>query len=318
MLYNTAFMFKVSLATYAIRLKSPGSQKNESLSKFGPDDMDLRDTLRDCLQSLKGEHNAKARHVMSARSVSMGKDDRTLCGLLDSGVYGRGSQLYHIDRKKITHQKTAKEAEMLPFYFLFSIPEMADEGILILERAGNIGVRKLIYSSIRDYIKEKHPGYALSLSHLVREDVVNTYLNGGNVSAIRFVRFGISSDFSELMAQGGHEEQSGTLEMVAKLGRGKYFRVGNLLDKFFAGRLELNRFVELPDFPYNTVKLDVSKGGETKIIDLSQLKIRGFYDISEVVQRDKHGNPKFESIDEEARKLLDSIEEGVYAPKRSG
>ena len=72
------------------------------------------------------------------------------------------------------------------------------------------------------------------------------------------------------------------------------------------------------EFPYDTVRLDVSKlGRRSNRNDLNRLKMRGFYNVSENVSRDSEGNPTFESIDAEARKLLQTVKAGVYAPEES-
>ena len=140
MICGTLPMSKVSLATYSVRLKDNGSGVNQILDKFGPQDRDLLNSLLKCLEGMKSNkaHDATAKHVMNTLAVTRG-DDRTITGTIESGIYGRGSRLRHVEAWTVTHTKTAKEADMLPFYFLFCLPEMADEGILILERAGNAG-----------------------------------------------------------------------------------------------------------------------------------------------------------------------------------
>ncbi len=311
-------MFKVSLATYSGRLRHDATGELVKLAKFGKAETDLLDVLQAALESMKAKraHDAESQHVMNTRTV-IRTDDRTLTGFIESGIYGRGSRLRHVESWTVTHNKTAKEADMLPFYFLIHIPEMADEGILILERAGNAGIRKTLGASLGGFVSKTHPGYTLSIYHLVRDDVVAAYLDGGEVSAIRLIRFGLPNDFADMLAH-GHKEEEGSLELVARMGRGRHFSLGKRIQRFIGGKVELQRFVELKEFRYDTVKLDVLKDGETRTVDLNRLRMRGFYNISGFVKRDDNGNPAFESIDKEARNLLQKIRSGMYAPEEGG
>ena len=216
-------MAKVSLATYSVRLRYGSSHTPETLGRFGPNDSDLFDVLYGFLKDLKksSSHDKRKKHVISTRNVFSG-DDRTIHGRIESGVYGKGSKIRSVDNGKMAHRKTPREADMLPFYFLFDIPEMANEGFLILERQGNIGIRKDIGVAMQGSLEKSHPGYTISFHHLVREDVVDAYLNGGAVSAIRFIRFGLPKDLADIVTR-GHVEEEGSVELVARLGEREVF-----------------------------------------------------------------------------------------------
>ena len=64
----------------------------------------------------------------------------------------------------------------------------------------------------------------------------------------------------------------------------------NRIRDYVNGKVKLQRFIELQDFNYDTVKLEVTKDGETRTVDLNRLKMRGFHNISASVERDKNGN----------------------------
>jgi hypothetical protein len=308
-------MFKVSLATYTLRIREIETGKYQKLDKLAPKKEDLLKILQDWLAVMKKEnvhtHNEAAHHVFNVTKADT--TGRTISGTVESGIYGRASKLRDVVDWKVTHTKTVKEADMLPFYFLFDIPEGTDEGILIVERVGNIGIRKSLGTSIGQYVETRLPGFSFGIHHLARQDVVKAYLDGGAVSAIRFVHFGLPKDFADLLEE-PHVEKRGSLELVARMGRGRAFDVGKRLQEYVSGKVKLQRFVELEDFEYDTVKIDVAKGGENRTIDLNKLKMRGFYNISAVVELDASGNPEFGSIDDAARELLQEVKDGVYLP----
>lgn len=309
-------MTRVSLATYSVRLRDKNTHEKQRVDCFGPNEDDLLKVLHLCLESMRKSelpaHDQEARQVFNV--VRIEQEGRTISGIIESGVYGRGCKLRHVENWSVTHRKTAKEADMLPFYFLFDIPQMTDEGFLILERIGNVGIRKALGRSIEAYIDVAHKSCAFKLWHLARGDVINDYLDGVAVSAIRFVRFGLTRDLADALPRGHSEQRGGSMELVVRLGRGKTFSVADRLKRLVGGRLPLNRFFEIEAFPYDNVKLNVVKDGGSRTIDLSKLSLRGFYNMSEAVDRDQDGNPKFESIDSEARFLLTRIKERVYGP----
>ena len=158
-------MFKISLATYTLRVRDIQTGKQQKLDQFGPKKNDLLNVLRDWLETMRKEnahtHDKAAHHVFNVTKADL--DGRTISGIVESGIYGRGSKLRDVEQWKITHTKTIKEADMLPFYFLFDIPEGTDEGMLIVERAGNIGIRKALGAALVPYIEKNFPGSSFDI-----------------------------------------------------------------------------------------------------------------------------------------------------------
>ena len=66
--------------------------------------------------------------------------------------------------------------------------------------------------------------------------------------------------------------------------------------------------IELHDFDYDTVKVEVDIAGSKKTIDLSDYgKLRVYYDVTSDVHMASNGHPIFASIDEIAQNYMNDL-----------
>jgi hypothetical protein len=93
--------------------------------------------------------------------------------------------------------RTPREAGMLPFYFLFRLPQGADEGLLILQRFSNFGIRRILAYDLNGYFSKFYPDYLIQLNPLIAPEVWKTYLSDGRILNIRFVKFGVPTDLAD-------------------------------------------------------------------------------------------------------------------------
>jgi hypothetical protein len=247
--------------------------------------------------------------MFSTSGISL--DGRVISGIVEKGDYGYESALINVNSQTISHRRSTQEAEMLPFFFLLNMPLRRDEGILILQKTGRSGIKTPLYRYFKDHFSSICTGYAIEFNPLVPEELINQYLNNGSIISVNFVSFSYSRDIADAFNCQDHLEDERQVQLIVST-KGLRFPFIERIREVISNNRPLNRFVELRDFEYNTVKLVLNVGGNQRTIDLRDMhKIKPNYDISSEVRVDPNGHPNMESIREIALNLLDEICRGM-------
>lgn len=303
----------LSLAAYAIKVRDVGEREDEIISDFAEGE-DLLDFFQQFFGDLKDKKidDKIIQQVLSVETLKV--EGRKLYGIVETGEYGEESVLWDVERLKVAHRRKKTEAEMLPFYFHLDLPEGTDEGILLLQRLGAIGIRQLLHFAVSRAFEKKHADHRLLFLPLVEPKEVEKYVKG-RIESIRFIRFGIPSDLSDAY-DAGHKEEGGYVELVVHARRGSNLPVNNRLKQFFEGRREIKDLIALDEtkFKYDNIKVRSRVGASSRTINLASPKrLRSYYDISETVRLDaKTGHPKFDSIHTLAEEIVGRIKSTIY------
>jgi hypothetical protein len=206
------------------------------------------------------------------------------------------------------------EADMLPFYFLFDVPDGTDEAIVICQRIGNYGIRNLFSGLMSPHFKNKFPNCRLNFLPTVDKEDFNKYANG-KIEAVRFIRYDVPSDLADIVNK-GDKELEGYVEMIVHAKKGKNLPVRNRLQQFLKSGKEIGDFVALKEtnFPYQKVKITSRLGGTRRTLDINDPKhLRSYHDITEEVSWDaKTGTPKFNSVHSLATQLVTKLKASMY------
>lgn len=296
----------ISLSTYTIRVRNE-ARKIVPLDNFCGG-RDLLDLLRAHLTVLRTQYTHDPEHKKLLRVSELRDHDRKLEGIIETGEYGYESSLYDVDLHRVSYNRRACEAEMLPFYFLADIPTASDEGILVLQRFKQFGIRKIFAESFKAYLAAECPDFTVAMSPLIPEELVRQYLRGGRIVKIRFVEFTVPTDIADAYDKGGHVEEGGHLELVLFARRNSHIPISRRVEQFLNNRRPINKLIELEHFDYQNVKLEVDFEGTHRTVDLSNLhRLRAYYDVSTKVQLGTGGHPVFESISGVGKELLGDL-----------
>ncbi len=302
----------ISLAAYSVKLWDTQEKEADPLSNFADSD-DFFTFSKDLLNGLKEktQNHEESQRVLTVKKL--GQEDRTLFGVIETGEYGVESDLLNVATGSVVHRRKKDEADMRPFYFLLDIPDGPDEGILILQRSGVLGIRKIVYQTMKTKFELDYPEYRLRISPLVEAEEFEKYLKG-KIESIRFVRFGIPSDIIDAY-DSGHKETEGYVELVVHARKGKSLPLNNRLKQVIAGKRTVSELIELTEthFEYENVKVQTKLGGSSRTLDFTnRSRLRSYHDITAQVHLDKNGHPKFDSIHELSLVLLENTRSRIY------
>ena len=107
-------------------------------------------------------------------------------------------------------------------------------------------------------------------------------------------------------------EGNGHIELTVVAGRGWRIPLKNPIRNVLGGSKNVREMVELQNFEYDNVKVELDVAGSRRTLDLSNImKIKAHYDITEELQVGSNGHPIFDSIDGIARNLMDDLLENL-------
>jgi hypothetical protein len=233
-------------------------------------------------------------------------------GTLERGGYGFSSTIFNVPLGKASYARQPTEANLIPYYFLFEVCPGADEGIFILERFGRGGIKSALGSDLAGYIRDKFPGFSLKIRTLVPSQLFDRYLEDGRIVRVRLIRFGIPRDIADRYAM-GHDETEGKVEFSITAERGREFPLVDRIKGVLTGGLEPSQFLVIDQLKhYNDVKVELNLRGSRKTINLGHPSLSWpTMDVTDQVEPEENGHPKFESIDEIARSYAMDIRESI-------
>jgi len=299
-------MASISLAAYSIRVRDRYTHQNCTLGDFGGS-KDLLNDVESHLKTLKKDfnHDENARKLL--RVAMFHVSGRLINGIIETGEYGYTSELLNVGSYQVAHKRTVEEAELLPFYFLFYIPEDADEGVMIFEKFKTFGIRTLFANGFKAAFSGNHPDHLVVVNHLAPSEVFEAYQKqDGEIKQITFTSFQLPKTIEDRFGVGGHKEEDVYVEFKIKAKRNSKIPAWESIQQYFKGKNRFNSLVEIPNFKAASIKVEVNVSGRSRTLNLTDRdKIRANYDISTEVDTDRNGHPKFSSIDELAKGILD-------------
>lgn len=300
-----------SLAVYVLTVRKANHRKKETLSSI-LGEHDLLDALKDYFTQIQKESPDNEDSQILLRVLNFTEDGRSLLGMLETGAYGDETVLCDRKTKKDVYKRTRDIADMWPFYFHFHIPEGTNEGILIIQRRGNYGIRSILYYVLAPRFEKQFQDLRLHIEPLVLEKEFRKLMKG-RVTEVRYCKYNQSSDVADSAGE-GHEEKFGTAMLIFKARQGKYFNLAQKLRDVVAGKPANEVFaLEDNDFKFDKVKVHLEQNGRPRQVDLNNLKnVRSYYPITDKLEEKGKSPNDFESLKEIARDLLQETRTQLY------
>jgi hypothetical protein len=314
-------MSTISLAPYTIRVRRRGEKTAFlPLGRLDAAD-DAFDRFLGFFKNLKTRHDRASKTFLRHIRFEPDSPNRVLEGILETGEYGYEAELIDVDANppKPTHRRRASEAELLPFYFRLDVPQQADQGFLILQRFGNLGIK----AAMEDALVQFFAGtpYLVELHPLVPEKVIEKWTHAMKVRRLRLVSFKVPQTITRAFQLGDSEEVYS--ELVIRARKGHTFPLpARLRNKNGEGFVEVQEMQEEIKelrrrlkgiFAPDTLKVEVSVAGRTRTLDMTDPgNLVAYHDVTEAVSPlGRNGHPDWEKIREEARKLAMDLRETV-------
>jgi len=140
----------------------------------------------------RAEASQKSLMVIDVRADAHGR----IWGALECGDRGRASNIRRQDGT-VAHPKTADEADMPPFCFLFAMREGFHTGVAIFQRAGLLGFKSVLCSDLKDRFAGMD--ITMKIGALVDATLLDSYFHQGMVTELEAVYHIKPNDNREFM-----------------------------------------------------------------------------------------------------------------------
>ena len=244
---------------------------------------------------------------------------RSISGIIETGRYGKEESIIDILKKddapvfKIHKNHSVQK----PFFFLICIPEIKKDGIIILEREGQFGIKSIFTHVFKKYIDQNFEEYTISYTNFVDDQVINNYINNGVYNTITLTRNSLPEDVAVRYGLEKFETEDFSIELRIKA-KGKRTitgdarkRIQEMFESNSRGFFSSEEFEKIGFDENAKIKVNSTYKNSPRTIDLSDtMKFRPYYEI--MVNINDAGHSDFNSIESEAIKLLDEFKLDLY------
>lgn len=213
-----------------------------------------------------------------------------------TGEYGIQSELVDSKTGIVTHTRTDKEADVMPFGFCIAVPCCeCNRGVIILQSIGRSGIKVVIEKKLRQFLNTIDSKFKINIGAIVPRTYINHFFNSAELKTIRLIRYNIPDDIAERI--GLNLGTQATEERIIKYPEGFVMNKRAALDEWLEGKRMYDSVVQLPDFDADDIKLEFKTGrSTTKTISLKNVdNLIITEDITDEVTL-IDGHPGFESL----------------------
>lgn len=235
---------------------------------------------------------------------------RCISGVIESGEFGTEENIVNIKSGK-TRKKRVNDALLMPFYFMFQIPENSRVAYLLVERISNIGIfsilEKRIMKAIYDAIGVEAEDFVVNISPLVIKRIMEKHvalLGGARKITLERIK---SSDLSVSRVTDGEVSDSdiGNTQIVFTAKRNKMLSILNIFNKYKDDRPQI---YSVGQVEYANIKFEVMIGGSYHSLSMQDVgKLGTYIEITKDLKYDSTSYPTYESLHRAACNIFDEI-----------
>jgi len=307
-------MPSIFVASYSVKVRERRS-KGWSNLRFDKGNKSVREIVSELMTHLKTKAQVDAEAQQLLRVSKLQQDKTDIWGIVEAGDYGYEAQLLDSKTLSTSYNKGVDEAEMVPLYFRFHLPDNGDTGIWIVQRLGNRGAFSAVKNMLNNYWQVTTPDHLLAIARFVPTSVMESLTNGG-VKEISVTTHTLPQDLADRFMLGGAKKSVAKVELRVTAKKGSVFTM-NAASWLKKLEKEGTKILEVPD-ETPTIRVKVDYKGRKRMYDLQKMDVVAPYvDISEDVEHTRRGHPRFASINDYCVELRDELLEqvGLEAPQ---
>lgn len=304
---------RIKLETYTLRIRTMRQKDSyDPLESFG-ENKSFSDFIFKFLDEIKSEMsvNDKQQRTLQAEKIGIkyfNKNNGIYSGLIESGIFGVASKGVNVDTGETAYTKTTRDADLMPYFFMFYIPNHSKVGALALQRFGGSGISSIFRTKLTTIFNKLGEGSILEINNLIPIQVIKDFIKHGDISELIFRNNMLPSTVEDYLKNKNLKLKEASIHLKVEK---NYFLNDDLL-KWIDNQDSV--FIDIPalkEFGFSDYMLSVmvKKGGSPREIDFTDMmRMRPYYDIHDEVEKDLDTNyPLFESINPIAIQLIKDI-----------
>ena len=273
-------MSKLTLTICSINIEKIMKNRNYgtlSLNSFFADGANFCYTVRDfCSKYSSSIENLESQEKVFACSKigPITETDRYTYywGIINTGDYGIVSEIVDIHTGQPVFEKTADNADMMPFYFMVIVPKdyvdnsgnkiIVQKALLIIQNNGIYGIKTVLNRYLCQYISKEY-GAKLNILNVTPKVYVDKLLDEGALEKIRFVINHPDEDISNSVGFSSLYEERTFIKPII---------TADLMSKIKLLTRNRNCVInEFEDINYDNIKLEIKAGNIVKTLNLNNI-----------------------------------------------
>lgn len=314
------FMNKIGLAVYGLNIYN--ARRRKKMLDTVDSGIEFLDILEGFLNEGKKEFDTDNhaetvfRVENTERNEIFNEEGQKLysyiSGVVKTGEFGTESELVNRKTKKVTHNKTIDEAEVMPFAFFVAMPcGNIKRGIIILQTEGRYGMKMSFEKRLKKYMRNLYPDLDFAIGTISPKEYIERYLRDGFLKEIRMIKYGIPNDVSERNGLSKKPDANIYEERIIHNPLGFLDAGAEKIRETLNNQRLFTSIVEVPGFDYDKLKFKFSQGKTNKTIDMTNLdSITIIEDITDKVGV-KNGHPLYSAVKEEMKRTAEEYLNGM-------
>lgn len=255
-------MTRFKLEPYKVRLKREGTEDYVPLSNIDGNGTDLLGIAETAIRQLAPSPLVERDLHKTLSMDSIEVQGREVRGILKSGEYGYGADFYNIRTSQLQRRMRQEEhSEVVPFFFLLSIPENSTTGILLLQTFQIYGIKSLLHEHLRTV--QGLSDFTLEINPVISADVMEK-LERSPVLEVSLIRHDVPRDIADRVA--GGDDHKVVEKRTFKL-RGER-RISDWLKDRLSNRQ--TQYYEIRGERYEEVKIMIQDGDSTMTLTFGE------------------------------------------------
>lgn len=302
-------MSAILLGAYTLRVREKNHNQYLPLNKFNGSN-NIFAYLKKFFDGFTKIFSTDRSNQKVSSLLKINYEGKLISGIIESGEYGYSSKLYDIDQGSQTYNRKPKEAELFPLYFLFDVNTDSTKGILILEKFGNNGLFTLLKNMLTTNFTKAFPEYKIDINPLIPKGLFEYYLGKGNLRKLTFTTYKIPTDVNKVYQIKGYEDKIKEVSISVIAKKNTFLPTPKWIRDILNGKRTIAGLIELHS-QFNDVKIDVEIKGVKRTLSINHTeRLNPYFDMTDKI-RTENGHPVFESINTEAKQLLEEIEKEI-------
>jgi hypothetical protein len=297
-------MQKTFLSTYSVHVREVRSTLDEPVDKFNGTD-DLIDVIGLYLdeRSNSAYRNDEVHKVQIV--LQHARQGRYIHGAMRAGDFGFASDICDAKNLALRYKKRTQDVELIPLYFQFYVPKGKDAAYLVVQKLGNRSVYSGLRSDLEGYFSGLFPEHRLHFVTAVTEEMLREMLGG---EALKIVLRSPTAprDIADRLPDPKRARANIKSSVVLDIKPEMRTALKQIISRLMDGAIPLNRIFEIDGFDFDDVqiKVDHPEYGTKSISRSRLLAFRSDQDITDRVEYDDDGHPKFNDIKKVATEIM--------------
>ncbi|MBZ9569991.1 hypothetical protein KQY27_00260 [Methanobrevibacter sp. TMH8] len=296
---------KISLASYLFWLENKTTRKIEQLDNINRENKDVfgekieNDFLKiliDFLNNNKEFSDSINKKDLGVEDVSF--EERICFGRVYYGTFGKNWKAKHVETKKTQDMDKYTSPEE-PFYYLFLIPKNSNKGVALFEKKGRLEIKETFQRFLyRELVKIELNNLDLKFEEFLPKEVIVEYINKGRIMSLNFLNIPSHNKNQENILNHHLDKVKGEISCYFKIEKGYSDYAKKFMEKLVGVGLDDKNtdFLGIKDMNVNNTIVDVKVGKSRRKFRVDGEATKPFMDITDDIDEDDGGHPKFEDI----------------------